>query len=264
MKISTINPNPIASGLEVSNCQGRNTSRAQGGRDDGELSHVSTSADSAADVERSRGVVRLLQEGHFKGVADVRLRINFRDELKEAEQGQIRATVVEKVDDVVGSVRLNVESLVESGELSQELYDTLLETFEQEASQARDEFYSSETPSQEVLTIGLEATFETLATSLSEFLAPAEDPQELPADPVEESTEPDEAVDIVSSLRSSFQEALDGLITAINEAEILPPISGPNGNGVAYDKFLAIYNGLSNVEPTNNEPGETDSLDMLA
>jgi len=35
-------------------------------------------------AERQRGVIRLLQEGHFKGVADLRLRINFFDELAAA------------------------------------------------------------------------------------------------------------------------------------------------------------------------------------
>ena len=35
--------------------------------------------------EKVRGVIRLLQEGHFKGVADVRLRINFHDELQAME-----------------------------------------------------------------------------------------------------------------------------------------------------------------------------------
>lgn len=31
--------------------------------------------------EKVKGVVRLLHEGHFKGVADIRLRINFHEQL---------------------------------------------------------------------------------------------------------------------------------------------------------------------------------------
>lgn len=36
-----------------------------------------------ASPARAKGVLRLLEEGHFKGVADYRLRINFFDELSE-------------------------------------------------------------------------------------------------------------------------------------------------------------------------------------
>jgi hypothetical protein len=34
------------------------------------------------DAERTRGVIRLLEAGHFRGVADIRLRLNFADALE--------------------------------------------------------------------------------------------------------------------------------------------------------------------------------------
>lgn len=37
------------------------------------------------ETQEARGVLRLLQEGHFKGVADLRLRINFAEELAGVE-----------------------------------------------------------------------------------------------------------------------------------------------------------------------------------
>ena len=37
------------------------------------------------EMQEARGVLRLLQEGHFKGVADLRLRINFAEELAGIE-----------------------------------------------------------------------------------------------------------------------------------------------------------------------------------
>jgi len=37
------------------------------------------------ESREARGVIRLLREGHFKGVADVRLRINFIEELAGGE-----------------------------------------------------------------------------------------------------------------------------------------------------------------------------------
>ena len=40
-------------------------------------------------AEGQKGVLRLLQEGHFKGVSDVRLRINFHDEISAMESEQL-------------------------------------------------------------------------------------------------------------------------------------------------------------------------------
>jgi hypothetical protein len=37
------------------------------------------------DVGKNRGVIRHIQDGHFKEVADIRLRLNFREELKGVE-----------------------------------------------------------------------------------------------------------------------------------------------------------------------------------
>ncbi len=43
--------------------------------------------------EKIKDVVQLLQEGHFKGVADVRLRINFFEELSSIKVGEIQKVV---------------------------------------------------------------------------------------------------------------------------------------------------------------------------
>jgi hypothetical protein len=42
-----------------------------------------TQPPASGDEQGSKGVIRLLQAGHFQGVADVRLRINFHDELQQ-------------------------------------------------------------------------------------------------------------------------------------------------------------------------------------
>ncbi|GAG28055.1 unnamed protein product [marine sediment metagenome] len=42
---------------------------------------------------------------------------------------------------------------------------------------------------------------------------------------------------------------MDDLTTAVSAANVLPPLSEPNGNGVAYDKFLAIYNEMRGIVP---------------
>ena len=41
------------------------------------------------DTEDGKGVLRLLQEGHFKGVSDVRLRINFFEKLNAIEAAKL-------------------------------------------------------------------------------------------------------------------------------------------------------------------------------
>ena len=77
------------------------------------VSTVPPSEDSPDGVEVSsvennedspRGVIRLLLEGHFKGVADVRLRINFQDELADAGFQEAGPVVTEQVASLLEAV----------------------------------------------------------------------------------------------------------------------------------------------------------------
>jgi hypothetical protein len=61
----------------------------------------------------SDGVLRLLQEGHFNGVSDIRLRINFYDELAAIEAEQLQAVADEQIDGILQSVGTIVGTLVE-------------------------------------------------------------------------------------------------------------------------------------------------------
>ena len=56
-------------------------------------------AKAAPGETKVRGVIRLLQQGHFKGVADVRLRINFFDELSAIDP-RFTANDIERLDPV--------------------------------------------------------------------------------------------------------------------------------------------------------------------
>ena len=62
-------------------------------------------AENNIDEDGAKGVLRLLQEGHFKGVADVRLRINFHDELAAIEQAHLRASAQENTVPLTESLR---------------------------------------------------------------------------------------------------------------------------------------------------------------
>lgn len=68
----------------------------------------------------ARGVIRLLQEGHFKGVADIRLRINFFDELsalKESARQEVEQAGVAEIEETISG---RVSSLLDEEELSEE------------------------------------------------------------------------------------------------------------------------------------------------
>jgi len=82
----------------------------------GEVADVSGDETSG---EEEKGVIRLLQEGHFKGVSDVRLRINFNDELTAIEAAQMQAVTEEKMGGVLESVGGAVGSFLADNKLTE-------------------------------------------------------------------------------------------------------------------------------------------------
>ena len=51
--------------------------------------------------------------------------------------------------------------------------------------------------------------------------------------------------DFIDQLSEAFQKAIEDLQKSFTDAQVLPELSGPTGNGGAYAKFLEILNGLS-------------------
>lgn len=79
---------------------------------------------SESEQDKGSGVLRLLEEGHFKGVADVRLRINFFDELAEraaltaepvaeTQSATLRDTVLAGIDKIIAA--LDVDDATKEG-----------------------------------------------------------------------------------------------------------------------------------------------------
>lgn len=66
-------------------------------------------ANPMEDQEGVPGVLRLLREGHFKGVADVRLRINFAEEIAAMEREQTKPLVADGVTGLVDTVTAGLE-----------------------------------------------------------------------------------------------------------------------------------------------------------
>lgn len=83
----------------------------------GEVADVS--GDEPSD-EEEKGVIRLLLEGHFKGVSDVRLRINLFDEIAAIEAAQMQAVTDEKMGGVLESVGGAVDSFLANSDLTEE------------------------------------------------------------------------------------------------------------------------------------------------
>jgi len=268
------------------------------------------------EEEELPGVIRNLLAGHYTGVSDVRLRINFADELAAIEQEQMQAAAAEQIDGMLVTVGATIAGLLGSSEtvIAEESEGTTEVTaeeptespteeqlaaiaeyqgaFVEEVNESKEVFITSETPSQEELVAGLNGAFESFAASLISIFEPPPEPEAVtpPETTTSEGTEgegePDELVvegggtegtgeingegpepeipaeagfdyqGFIESITSSFMTSLEGLISALNEVNTLPELSEPNGNGVAFDKFLAIYNEMRNEEGESGTVGE--------
>jgi len=237
------------------------------------------------DEGKASGVLRKMQEGHFKGVADVRLRINFFDEISALESQQLQTVAQENIGVVVKSVKDSFPKLLKSegftGEQKSEI-GGFQETFAGTVNVLMEEFTAGDENSKEDLLTGLGQAFDDLLGSLTGVLSGTitEATEEVPApgDDVaeeivvvnpfgnEEDPEPESAQTsdfnleaFLDELRADFDKAMASLSEALNDIQVLPALSEPKGNGVAFDKFLAIYNELqsSNTASDNSEQFET-------
>lgn len=240
--------------------------------------------------EKVKGVIRLLQEGHFKGVADIRLRINFFEELSAMENGEIQKVAGEKVSAITDSVNANLDDFLLSGNLSDEQANTILdqiETFTQSVGLIKEDFLNTAQLSKEDLISGLNSNFEEFISSLNSTLLPPETEltddistienlgieESITVNPAGEENneiiEPDQAEgpetifqDFIQNLKTTFAEALNKLTSALNDITIMPDLSEPNGKGKAFDKFLTIYNNLQGIDAHNHN--STDGISVIA
>ena len=250
------------------------------------------------------GVIRNLLEGHFKGVSDVRLRINHFEALQAIEQEQLQA-VIEDNAGLLESIGQNLTELLnytEEPTAPQETSadiasanveeatasDGLTQGQEEivgDASEKVNELLSFENQSKDTLltlVTNLRSTLTGLADSLNSPVSPTIN--ETPETPVvsvddggaetagadatdgengegEADTPPVDSPSafeilvsaFIEELNSVFLVALDELTKSLSEVEVLPELSEPNGNGSAYEKFLALYNELWGSGDSNNE-----------
>lgn len=231
---------------------------------------------------KAPGVLRLLEAGHFKGVADVRLRINFFEELSAGAAERAQAAAGERSAKLVETVTAGVDGLLDTADVDEttgELVAGAVGEFETGVTEALEEFTSAGVPNADSLASGIQSSFDALISTLVEAMTPpAQVPDSTPdsktdgatgtdveASPlaVEEgqiAAAPDTPAvptldELIASLVDSFEQALASLITAIVDASSLPDPSEPTGNGAAYDKFLDIYNELRGLSGTVDDVG---------
>jgi len=206
--------------------------------------------------EDGKGVLRLLQEGHFKGVSDVRLRINFFQQLTAIEAGKLQAVAEEKVNAVLESVGGVVNSFLEGeNELREEQTAGVLEL--QETFVEATSGYTNEPVTD------LNNAFEDFVEALRNLFTP---PAQTQAEEIPTDTESNGATELpwqtfIEDLQSAFTTATNQLTQAFAEVQILSELSEPNGNGVAYEKFLSIYNELRGLQTHADEQPDNEPLD---
>ncbi|HUW82228.1 MAG TPA: hypothetical protein VMZ31_05445 [Phycisphaerae bacterium] len=145
-------------------------------------------------TERAKGVLRLLQEGHFRGVADVRLRINFHDELMALQNDAVKSVAPDNLQSISDVINAQVDALIESGSLTEEqqaAVDELRQTFSDTVQQLTDEFLNADGLQSDALAAGLQDAFDAFLESLTSLLLP----EEPPAPPVNNQPDVEPPVD---------------------------------------------------------------------
>ena len=220
--------------------------------------------------DSSTGAVRNLMEGHYRGVADVRLRINFYDQINQVATQKTIETVQtwsqefvtfargeQQVSDKLVEIPEQIENFISHfkealTEIINHVQDGKIEP-SAIVSAIRDAFegplkISSLEVAEEAPSVDAPAA-ELLETS------PTANQQE------ESSTIKSETQTIAVSLEhliNIFQEKLDDLEASLAQLSLLPPLSEPNGKGVAYERFLKMYNEMIGVD--ENADDEASSL----
>lgn len=233
---------------------------------------------------KAHGVLRLLNEGHFQGVADVRLRINFFEQLSAQSQQTAITNLDEQSSTLIGSLSESfndtVTPLLEDEE-TQATISGLLTDFESSLQNTLNEISISDLDSS-ALESSIQSSFDSFIEQLSStLLEPTVDSVEnetLLSDRIDSSllvndlsgddvtvvnltptnetntTETTLALeDALTSFTQAFSQALSEFINSFETSFQQSTLSPYDGNGIAYDKFLAIYNNLQSTTTTVNE-----------
>ncbi|MBC8468953.1 MAG: hypothetical protein H8D56_05730 [Planctomycetes bacterium] len=180
------------------------------------------------------------------------------------EAAKVQTVAAEKVGGVLESVGDVVTDFVEGDNgLTPEQITTVSEfykTFVQAAGESQND------PAADLIT-----AFDDFVVALRDLFTPPEQMQEETIIPKTEdggTTEGSSTTELpwktfLDNLQSAFTAASDELTKAVTDLTILPELSEPNGNGVAYEKFLAIYNDLRGLNTPATEQPVNEPVDVI-
>ncbi len=220
---------------------------------------VPVSQEGSEEKTDAKGVLRLLAEGHFNPVADVRLRINFYEELAQ----QAKDNTSEQVTSLNEKLLADISGLMgsEPGADSQQFTDAV-----NTLGQALSSQQSTSTDTEAV-----QKALTDFMTAAKEILTPAP-----PADEIEPSqdqpvlsdqeqtpeveTAPEENPwsDALQQLTDTYLQNLSQLLSDSLDSMKIEPVE--NVPGKAYAKFLEIYESLGS---STNVPVTSDSVPLV-
>jgi hypothetical protein len=125
---------------------------------------------SSTKSSNTPGVIRLLEAGHFKGVADVRLRINFFDELSERRGERTTPVIREHADEFVRTITGQVDHLIGPLTPNEEDQAAVAELVGQFNAQVQDAVTSASPDNIDTLVTSLGSAFDALDSQLRELL----------------------------------------------------------------------------------------------
>ena len=195
----------------------------------------------------AHGVLRLLEAGHFNGVADARLRIIFQDQL--ADEAELSAkeelrTRSRDLVDIVNDAAGNTLTTVKGDDLHEEPVEHLQLQFSESINSAVSDAISSESLDLDSIDSAFTAAFEELTLGLEELLG-SSDEEVVPSENVNLLSETDSTLkQALEDLSDIFAQALSDLLGAVETNSLLPDPAPAPGNGAAYEKFLAQYDQL--------------------
>lgn len=240
------------------------------------------------EEDGQKGVIKNLLSGHFRGVSDIRLRINFQEEIAALEAASLAEATAAGVAEIAGNVASEIETFLTTDGLDEETIASI--TGSLSAFVSGESAIATFSATEEIATTGdaiakLQSDFDTLIEALNSALivseetttaettepegvigftatvAPDSEPTTTEFSVDEPAAEEEVVIDgeaFIASLIESFESEMETLIASLAENSILPALSEPNGNGTAYDKFVAMYNELQEPAADTTETTKID------